>query len=107
MTEYIKKQDAKNLIAEIHAKLAEGFGYDFAEAEKALKLMFTIQGDASIFKFEMGEQVIDTITNYIGTITARANYLNGENRYLLENKDTTGRPIEWWYEESRLERINE
>jgi len=55
------------------------------------------------FKFELGVKVADKVTGYAGTVTARAEYLDDNNRYLVENKDATIRPIEWWYTEERLE----
>lgn len=57
-----------------------------------------------MFKINLGTQVKDTVTGFVGVITARAEYRNNQpNRYLLEATDTTGRPIEWWYDEDRLE----
>ena len=57
-----------------------------------------------MFKFNLGLQVRDTVTGFVGVITVRAEYKNNQqNRYLLETTDTTGRPIEWWYDEDRLE----
>ena len=55
------------------------------------------------FRFELGKVVIDRVTEYCGEITARAEYLYGPNTYLVESKDTTGRPIEFWIAEDRLE----
>lgn len=45
----------------------------------------------------LNDKVKDKVTDYTGTIT-------GETRYLVENVDSTGRPIEFWYDESRLEK---
>lgn len=50
------------------------------------------------------DKVKDKVTGYTGTITAKAEYLTGETRYLVENVDSTDRPIEFWYDESRLEK---
>lgn len=55
-----------------------------------------------MFNFSLDEQVEDTVTGFRGTITARAEYLNSPNQYLLENLDSTGRPIEYWVIESRI-----
>lgn len=52
--------------------------------------------------FKHKDVVKDKIAGYSGTITAYAVYATGEVRYLVENVDTTGRPVEWWYDESRL-----
>lgn len=54
-------------------------------------------------KFELGEKVRDSVTGFDGTITARAVYNTGYVSYLVENVDSTGRPIESWYDERRLE----
>ena len=53
-----------------------------------------------MFKFELGSKVIDKITDFQGTITARAQYLYTKTVYLVE-------PIAMleprWIEEDRLE----
>ena len=54
--------------------------------------------------FKHNNVVKDKITGYSGTITAYAVYTSGEVRYLVENVDRTGRPVECWYDESRLMR---
>ena len=53
-------------------------------------------------KFNLNDLVRDKVTGYSGRITALASYVSGETRYLVENVDSTGRPIEFWYDESRL-----
>lgn len=58
-----------------------------------------------MFKFELGQKVRDDIIPFEGTITARYEFLTGSNRYLLENIDSTGRPIEWTLDEARLKEI--
>lgn len=53
--------------------------------------------------FRFGDIVVDTVTEYVGEITARIEYANGdENQYKVESIDSTGRPIEAWIQESRL-----
>lgn len=57
------------------------------------------------FKFELDRRARDRITGLEGVITARAEYLGGENCYQIEGKvtDTSrGAPTEWVYE-SRVE----
>ena len=54
------------------------------------------------FWFSLGETVKDVNTNYHGKITARCEYITDRRSYLVENIDTTDRPIEWWIEEERL-----
>lgn len=56
-------------------------------------------------KFELGAKVADRVTDFKGLVTARAEYLYGEPRVLVESVDTTGRPIEFWYDEERLYEI--
>lgn len=41
---------------------------------------------ATIWKFELGEKVKDTITGFKGTVTARIDYLNGCLQYCVEPK---------------------
>lgn len=55
-----------------------------------------------MFKFNLKETVVDNLTEYTGVITARAEFHDHPNRYLVESIDTTGRPIEWWVDENRL-----
>ena len=52
----------------------------------------------------LNDKVKDKVTGQTGRITAKAEYLTGETTYLVENVDSTGRPIEYWYDESRLEK---
>ena len=56
---------------------------------------------------KLGMKVRDKETNYQGIVTARAEYLYDRPRVLVENIDSTGRPIEWWYDESRVEEVAE
>ena len=56
---------------------------------------------------KLGMKVRDKETNYQGVVTARAEYLYDRPRVLVENIDSTGRPIEWWYDESRVEEVIE
>ena len=54
-------------------------------------------------KFNLKDFVKETITGFTGTITAIAFYEDREPMYLIESIDTTNRPIECWYGESRIE----
>lgn len=56
---------------------------------------------------ELGVKVRDKETNFEGLVTARAVYLYGEPSVMVESVDSTGRPIEWWYKEDRVEVIAE
>ena len=51
---------------------------------------------------KLNTKVKDMTTGYSGIVTARAEYITGETRYLVENVDSTGRPSEYWYDETRL-----
>lgn len=53
-------------------------------------------------KFNLGDMVEDKITKYSGKITSVAFYIDREPMYLIESIDTTNRPIDYWYGESRL-----
>lgn len=55
--------------------------------------------------FNLKDKVRDKINGYEGIITGIAQYVDCETRYQVESVDTTGRPIEWWFPENRLERI--
>lgn len=57
------------------------------------------------FKYELGQAVRDKITSYSGTVTGRVEYLSGEPQYLVADMDETGRPIEEWVSEGRLESV--
>lgn len=57
------------------------------------------------FRFSLGETVMDINTDYYGKITARCEYITDKRNYLVENIDTTGRPIEHWVEEERLIKV--
>ena len=54
---------------------------------------------------KLGTIVKDKETGFTGTVTARAEYLYDKPRVMVESMDSTGRPIEWWYDESRVEVI--
>lgn len=56
---------------------------------------------------KLGTRVRDKETKFEGIVTARAEYLYNETRVLVENTDGTGRPIEWWYNEIRVEEVAE
>ena len=56
---------------------------------------------------KLGTKVKDEVAGFVGIVTARAEYLHGEPRVMVEGIDNTGRPIEWWYEESRVKEVVE
>lgn len=51
-------------------------------------------------------KVRDIVTGYTGEVTAVGYYFERKPRtFLVEGIDNTGRPIEWWVEEYRIELI--
>ena len=51
-------------------------------------------------------KVKDVVTGYTGEVTAVGYYFERKPRtFLVEGIDNTGRPIEWWVEEHRIELI--
>jgi hypothetical protein len=54
-------------------------------------------------KIQLGAMVKDSITGYVGKVTARCEYLDGDPMVLAEGIDNTGRPIEYWIKERRAE----
>ena len=55
----------------------------------------------------IGRVAKDTVTGFVGEITAHATYKTGVDRVMLESLDDTGRPVEWWIDVDRLEFIDE
>jgi hypothetical protein len=54
-------------------------------------------------KIELGCKVKDSVTGYVGKVTARCQYLDGPSQVLAEGIDSTGRPISYWIIEGRAE----
>lgn len=55
---------------------------------------------------DYGEEVFDKVTKYRGKVTGYVHYFGRKpGQYLVESIDTTGRPIEDWIEEGRVERV--
>lgn len=51
-------------------------------------------------------KVKDVVTGYTGEVTAVGYYFDREpRRFLVEGIDDTGRPIDWWVREDRIEII--
>ena len=55
----------------------------------------------------LGAIVRDKETEFQGIVTARSEYLYDAPKVLVENIDTTGRPIEVWYNEERVYEIDD
>jgi hypothetical protein len=60
------------------------------------------------FKFDLGEEVKDSITGFKGVIRARTQYLTGCTTYALQSKDLKdGRPQDWvWIDEDLLKAVS-
>lgn len=55
---------------------------------------------------DYGEEVFDKVTKYCGKVTGYVHYFDRKpGQYLVESIDTTGRPIEEWIEEGRVEKV--
>ena len=59
------------------------------------------------FKFSNGDEVVEKITGFKGTITGTSFYLTGCNTYLITAKaEREGKePTALWYDEGRIELI--
>ena len=57
------------------------------------------------FKFEHGQVLQDSITDFKGTVTGRADYITGCNQYCLTPsiKEDGSYPDQRWMDENRLE----
>ncbi len=54
-------------------------------------------------KFNYGNKVKDTTNGYCGVVTGYCHYYGmHEDQYLVENLDSTGRPITQWVDDKRL-----
>jgi hypothetical protein len=62
---------------------------------------------STLWKFNLGEQVKDTVTGFKGIITARIEYINGCLQYCVEPKvDKEGKPQKHQYvDEGQLELV--
>ena len=58
------------------------------------------------FAFSLNESVEDYVTGLKGIITARAEYIDRPNHYLIESMDSTERPIEAWFPEERINPVS-
>ena len=58
------------------------------------------------FAFGLNESVEDYVTGLKGIITARAEYIDRPNHYLIESMDSTERPIEAWFPEERINPVS-
>ena len=56
---------------------------------------------------DYGEEIFDKVTKYCGKVTGYVHYFDRKpGQYLVESIDTTGRPIEEWIEEGRVEKVH-
>lgn len=52
--------------------------------------------------FTLGSKARDTVTGFTGTVTARAEYLQGATQVRLERLDNDGKLSAEWFDENRL-----
>lgn len=50
----------------------------------------------------IGKKAKDTLTGFEGEITAYVMYKTHVDRVMLEGVDSTGRPVEWWFDFERI-----
>lgn len=50
----------------------------------------------------LGKKARDTLTGFEGEITAYVMYRNSVDRVMVEGLDSTGRPVEWWFDFERI-----
>ena len=53
-------------------------------------------------KIQLGAKVKDSVTGFVGTVTARCEYLYAGARVVVEGI-ADGKPVEMWIDESRVE----
>lgn len=58
-----------------------------------------------VIKFRLTQIVMDMQTGFTGRVIGVAQYLYGENQYLVtqDGLDPSGRVVEEWFTESRIE----
>lgn len=57
----------------------------------------------SDFKFQFGDSAMITVSNEVGIIIGRAQYVASENSYLVRYSQS-GKAVETWWGDSALER---
>ena len=57
------------------------------------------------FKFQIKDHLRDQVTGVEGKVTVRADYITGNNRYLIEYVSKDGVLCEAWVDEDRLEQV--
>ena len=55
-----------------------------------------------MFKFELENIVLIEASSETGKVIGRAQYLNGQNNYLIRYKAADGRAVELWWGEDAL-----
>lgn len=53
-------------------------------------------------QLSLGTKVVDSVTGFIGTLTARITYQHRSPQVLVEGLDSLGRPSDLWTDEQRL-----
>lgn len=54
-------------------------------------------------KPKMGDAAKDSVTGFRGIVTGVWHSISSPDRYLIEGIDSTGRPIDMWVDEDRVE----
>ena len=57
-----------------------------------------------MFKFELGELVTISLTDDIGSIRGRCEYINTESQYYVYYKNAQGIAVSVWFDEYHLEK---
>lgn len=58
-------------------------------------------------EIKLGDKVIDKITNFEGIVVGEVDYLYGCKQFQVEGVDHNEQPKSWWFDEQRVERIEE
>jgi hypothetical protein len=63
---------------------------------------------AQEFKFDLGTEVMEKITQFHGVVVARAQWLTQCNTYAIQSRDIVdGKPVErQWFDEPMLESVD-
>lgn len=56
-----------------------------------------------VFKFELRDRVVITVSDEVGEVIARSDSLRASDQYLVRYKDATGKAVEQWWDADALE----
>lgn len=54
------------------------------------------------FKFSLGQQVVNSVSDEAGEVIGRAEYTTSENSYLVRYRAGDGRAVDSWWQESAI-----